>query len=234
MEEQKKHKPKIALFSDGGAEPNPGKGGFGVILKYKEHVKEFSKGYLLTTNNRMELMAIIHGLEQIKVEAYVDIYSDSKYIIDAINNGWVAKWQENNWYRNKKAKAVNIDLWEKLLKLMNTHEVSFNWIKGHNGHKENERCDELAAIALNGNSLSEDEEYLKQINSPPEDGKIKNEGDKCRKCNTPVIKKERRRRKIKKNQTYYFEYYFLCPNCNTMYMVEDAKRKIERDSNTLF
>ncbi len=181
----------------------------------------------------MELMGIIYGLGQIKVEAWVEVFSDSKYIVDAINKGWAVKWKKNNWYRNKKEKAVNTDLWEKLLDLINTHEVSFNWIKGHNGHRENERCDALATIALNGDILIEDTAYLKQKDNP-QDGRIKQEGDACRKCSTPVVKRENRNRKVKTHQTYYYEYSLLCPSCKTTYTVEDAKREIERDSNTLF
>ena len=227
-------KKEILLFSDGGADPNPGKGGFGVILKHGNYVKEFSQGYELTTNNRMELMGIIHGLEQLKVEAKVEVYSDSRYVINAINQGWVDKWKSNNWFRNNKEKAVNIDLWEKLLKLLDTHEVTFNWIKGHNGHVENERCDYLATCAIEGEELLEDKEYLKSIENPSQTGKIKNEGDKCRKCDTPVIKKMTKGKKRKAKQNYYFEYYLLCPKCKTMYMVEEAKIEINRDENTLF
>ncbi len=194
---QEKSKPNILLYSDGGAEPNPGKGGFGVILKYGKHIKEFSKGYELTTNNRMELMGIIYGLEQIKVDGIVEVFSDSKYVVDAINSGWVKRWKENNWFRNKKEKAINIDLWQKLLNLKETHEVEFNWIKGHNGHIENERCDELATIALNGEELMKDDEYIYFIENPPPSGKIENEGDECRKCNTPVVKKESKGKKRK-------------------------------------
>ncbi len=105
-----KEKPNIVLFSDRGADPNPGRGGFGVILKYGSYVKEFSQGFERTTNNRMELQGIIYGLEQIKMAAIVTVYSDSKYVINAINKGWAEKWKSNNWYRNSKEQATNIDL----------------------------------------------------------------------------------------------------------------------------
>ena len=162
---------KIFLYSDGGAEPNPGKGGFGVILKYKGHIKEFSQGYKKTTNNRMELMAVIYGLEQIKIKSTVVVISDSKYIVDSVNNGWLKKWASNNWYRNKKEKAINIDLWKRLLLLLDAHQVSFQWVKGHNNHPENERCDELATQALSKKELKKDSGYLststlKDINAP--------------------------------------------------------------------
>jgi len=229
-----KDKPLVCLYSDGGAEPNPGPGGFGVILEYKGHKKELSKGYQLTTNNRMELLGVIFGLENLKKPSNVEVYSDSKYLVNAVNEGWVVKWQENNWFRNKKERAVNIDLWKRLLVLMETHTVNFNWVKGHNGHLQNERCDELAGIALKGQELIEDVEYIKSINAPAKDGKIKNVGDECRKCNTPVIKKINKKRKIKKNKNYYFEFWLICPNCKTTYMVEEAKKLIIKSTNTLF
>ncbi len=228
------NKKKILLFSDGGAEPNPGKGGFGVILKYGDYVKEFSNGYELTTNNRMELMAIIVGLGKLKVESKVDVFSDSKYVVNAINLGWVEKWRANNWFRNKKEKAINIDLWKRLLILLATHEVTFNWIKGHNGHAENERCDLLATAAINGADLLKDEGYLNSIENPLQSGKIENEGDTCRKCNALVVKIINRKRKVKAKQKYFYEYYLVCPNCETLYMVEKAKVKIDKDENSLF
>jgi len=147
---------RIQLFSDGACSGNPGPGGYGVILKYNEHEKEFSAGYKSTTNNRMELMAIIVGLESLKESCYVEIYSDSKYIVDAINQGWAEKWRANNWKRNKKEKAKNIDLWSKLLDLLDRHEVEIHWVKGHAGHPENERCDKLAVTAATSPNLMED------------------------------------------------------------------------------
>jgi len=229
-----KVRPQIFLYSDGGADPNPGTGGFGVILKHNDHKKEFSEGYKLTTNNRMELLAVIHGLEQIKVEAEVEVYSDSKYVVDAINKGWLTKWESNNWYRRKVGKVLNIDLWKRLLELMTMHSVKFSWVKGHNGHPENERCDELAGIAYKASDLKEDHQYIERINSPSNIGKITKEGDTCRKCGTAVIKRINKLKKIKKSQSYYFEYYFFCPDCKALYHVEKAKRKIEHNSKPLF
>jgi len=228
-----KEKPLILLFSDGGADPNPGIGGFGVILKYGKHVKEFSVGYKLTTNNRMELMGVIYGLEQLKKDAKVRVCSDSQYIVNAINNGWLDKWKENNWLRNKKEKALNIDLWKRLIKLMDIHEVSFEWVKGHAGHEENERCDSLATAAMASKSLLEDVEYLKQKENPV-DGKIRKEGDLCRKCDTPVIQRENKLKKVKNKQTFYYKYYMVCPDCSTVYYTDEAKVEIKKDTNTLF
>jgi len=152
--------PEIDLYSDGGAEPNPGKGGFGVIMSYKGKRKEFSKGFCLTTNNRMELSGVIFGLECLKTKSKVNVYTDSKYVINGIELGWAKKWRSKNWFRTKKKKAINHDLWAKLLDLIEQQEfVKFHWVKGHAGHLENERCDELANIGINSNELLEDEGY---------------------------------------------------------------------------
>ena len=144
---------RIQLYSDGACSGNPGPGGYGVILKYNEHEKEFSAGYKSTTNNRMEMMAIIVGLESLNEVCQVDVYSDSKYIVDAVNQGWALKWEANNWKRNKKEMAKNIDLWIRLLDVLEKHKVTMNWVKGHAGHPENERCDELAVAAAAEPSL---------------------------------------------------------------------------------
>src|SRR6185369_10534521 len=156
--------PEIDLYSDGGAEPNPGKGGFGIIMSYKGTKKEFSQGFRLTTNNRMELMGVIHGLERLKTKSIVNVYSDSRYVVDGIKKGWAEKWKSNNWYRTKTEKAINCDLWGRLLAVISTHqEVKFNWIRGHFGHSENERCDELAIMALNSDHLIEDTVYEENL-----------------------------------------------------------------------
>ncbi len=135
---------KVEIYTDGACSGNPGPGGYGVILKYNENVKELSGGASNTTNNRMEMTAVISALEALKEPCNVDLYSDSKYIIDAITKGWAKKWQANNWIKSDKKKALNSDLWEKLLCLLEKHDVNFIWVKGHAGHPENERCDQLA------------------------------------------------------------------------------------------
>lgn len=238
--------PEIELYSDGGAEPNPGRGGFGVILSYKGISKEFSQGYRYTTNNRMELMGVIFGLEQLKTKSIVNVYCDSRYVVDGIMKGWALKWKSNNWFRTKTEKAVNFDLWDRLLILISNHqEVKFNWVKGHFGHPENEKCDQLANIALNSNTLIEDtifEEVLyfetgfefnplitnlaevPTIRRRNDNGRIKSAGDLCRKCNTAVIYRPSKKKEPKPDQTFYFEYYYLCPKCKTVYFVEQAKR----------
>ena len=134
----------VILYTDGACSGNPGPGGFGVVLRYGTAEKELSGGAKETTNNRMELTAAIIGLEALKERCDVTLYSDSKYLIDAINCGWAEKWRENGWMRNKKEKALNPDLWEKLLNLLEKHSVELVWVKGHAGHPYNERCDALA------------------------------------------------------------------------------------------
>ncbi len=135
---------KVYIYTDGACSGNPGPGGWGAILKYGEHKKELSGGEQSTTNNRMELTAVIEALSALKRPCEVILTSDSKYIIDAVTLGWAKKWQSNNWMRTKTQKALNADLWEKLLELLSIHNVEFIWVKGHAGHPENERCDELA------------------------------------------------------------------------------------------
>ena len=150
----------VDLYTDGACSGNPGPGGYGFILKYNGHEKCGSKGYAITTNNRMEIMAVIGGLSALRETCNVNIYSDSKYVIDAITQGWVYKWEANAWMRNKKDRAVNVDLWEQLLVLLDEHNVEFHWVKGHAGHPENEKCDALAVSAYQGENLSDDEGYI--------------------------------------------------------------------------
>lgn len=149
----------VEIFTDGACSGNPGKGGYGVILKYGDIKKELSAGYRLTTNNRMELLAAITGLEALKMPCKVDLYSDSKYLIDSITKGWVYGWKKKGWKKSDNKPAVNVDLWERLLKEIGKHEVNFIWVKGHAGHPENERCDALAVAASGGDNLLEDEKY---------------------------------------------------------------------------
>ncbi len=230
--------PKIDLFTDGGADPNPGRGGYGIILSWKGHRKEFHEGFVLTTNNRMELMGVIKGLEKLKTKSEVRVFSDSRYLIDGIEKGWAKKWKANNWFRTKNEKALNADLWDRLLTLVEQHDVRFNWVKGHDGHPENERCDELATQAMQLKNLTVDSGFIRQENNTdPIDGetlngtsnkqKIQKEGDLCRKCNTPVVIKIPEKRKVKENQAYYYEYYLCCPSCKTLYHLEEAKRTID-------
>ena len=134
---------EVSLYTDGACRGNPGRGGWGAILVYGKFEKEMSGGEPLTTNNRMELMAAIAGLSALKEACRVTLYSDSKYLVDAFNEGWVYGWREKGWKRGKD-ELKNPDLWAKLYDLVKSHEVTFVWVKGHNGHDYNERCDRLA------------------------------------------------------------------------------------------
>ena len=150
---------KVEIYTDGACSGNPGKGGWGAVLIYKGVRKELSAGYENTTNNRMELMAAIEGLSALKESCQVDLYSDSKYLVDAIEKGWLEKWMANNWMREKNKPALNSDLWKKLVALMEKHEVKFIWVKGHAQTEENNRCDQLARAAYQGENLLKDTEY---------------------------------------------------------------------------
>jgi len=152
----------IQIFTDGACSGNPGNGGYGAILKYGEHTKEISQGYRLTTNNRMELLAAITALEMLKEPCNVELYSDSKYLVDSINLGWLKKWQANGWKKSGSEKAKNIDLLVRLVKQLEIHNVKFIWVKGHDGHPENERCDTLAIGAAKNENLMEDTGYINQ------------------------------------------------------------------------
>ncbi len=134
----------VYLYTDGACSGNPGPGGYGAILKYGKYEKEICGGDENTTNNRMELLGVIKGLEALNEPCHVVLTSDSKYVIDALSLGWAEKWKQNGWMRNKKDAALNPDLWERLLQLTTTHEMEYNWVKGHAGHPENERCDKMA------------------------------------------------------------------------------------------
>lgn len=134
----------IELFTDGACSGNPGPGGWGVVLRYNGHEKELSGGEKDTTNNRMELTAAIMGLTALKEPCKVRLVTDSKYVADGITRGWAESWRKNNWRKADKKPALNPDLWEKLLNLIKEHDVTIDWVKGHAGHPENERCDRLA------------------------------------------------------------------------------------------
>jgi ribonuclease HI len=152
---------KIEIFTDGACSGNPGPGGYGVILKYGGNIKELSRGFKLTTNNRMEMRALIAALQSLKEKCQLEIYSDSKYIVDAVNNGWAKRWRASGWMRNKKEKALNPDLWGALLDLLDKHVYKISWVKGHAGHYENERCDELAVQAISSADLINDDGFVK-------------------------------------------------------------------------
>ena len=149
----------VTIHTDGACLGNPGPGGYGVILDYNGRRKELSGGYALTTNNRMELLAVILGLEALNRPCQVTLYSDSRYVVDAVNKGWAAKWRQNGWMRNKREAAVNPDLWERLLNLLEQHATEFRWVRGHSGDPDNERCDQLATSAARQSGLPADPGY---------------------------------------------------------------------------
>ena len=134
----------VTIYTDGACSGNPGPGGYGAILMYGQHKKELSGGDPNTTNNRMELMGVITALKALNRPCQVDLYTDSQYVVNAIEKGWAKKWQANGWMRNKKDKALNPDLWQSLLDLLEIHQVTFHWVKGHAENPYNNRCDERA------------------------------------------------------------------------------------------
>lgn len=151
---------ELDIYTDGACSGNPGAGGYGVVMLYKGARKELSQGYKLTTNNRMEMLAVIKGLECLKEPCQVTLYSDSKYVVDSITKGWVYGWKKRGWVKSDKKKALNVDLWERLLPLLEKHRVEFVWVKGHADNVENERCDELARMAIASGNLINDDNYM--------------------------------------------------------------------------
>ena len=158
---------KIVIYTDGACSGNPGPGGYGAIMQYREHRNELSGGFRRTTNNRMELLAVIEGLRALNRPCEVTVFSDSKYIVDAVNKGWARRWQANGWKRNKRERALNPDLWAELLKLLDKHTVTLRWVKGHAGNPGNERADALAVAASQSDNLAVDEGYEASIKVKP-------------------------------------------------------------------
>lgn len=148
----------VVIYTDGACLGNPGPGGYGVVLLHDKHRKEFSRGYRLTTNNRMEILACIVGLQALKDSCAVTLYSDSQYVVNTMTKGWARRWKQNNWKR-KNENVPNADLWEKMLELYDRHKIRFNWVRGHAGNKENERCDQLAREAALGFEMAIDAGY---------------------------------------------------------------------------
>jgi ribonuclease HI len=156
----------VTIYTDGACLGNPGPGGFGAVLLYEDHRKELSGGFRLTTNNRMEIMAAIAALEALREKCRVTLHSDSQYLVNAMEQGWAARWRANNWRRNKSETALNPDLWERLLECTERHKVAFRWLRGHVGDPENERCDRLAVAAAEGKNLGIDHGYEKTRPQP--------------------------------------------------------------------
>jgi ribonuclease HI len=158
--------PHATIYTDGGCIGNPGPGGYGVVLQLSSKTQELSGGFSKTTNNRMELFAAIIGLEALTQPHQVTLFSDSKYLVDAVEKGWVYRWQANRWMRGRKQKTENTDLWKRLLLLLETHKVRFQWVKGHAGDPANERCDQLANNAAKQPGLPPDPGFTPQNSQP--------------------------------------------------------------------
>ena len=156
---------KVQIYTDGARTGNPGKGGFGAILIYNGTEKKISRGYRKTTNNRMELMAAVESLKLLKEPCEVELYSDSKYLTDAINRGWLESWMKNGWRKADKKKVLNVDLWQELSQLLNVHSVTFIWVKGHAGNKYNELCDVMAVEAYTISAENIDENYENNVSN---------------------------------------------------------------------
>lgn len=147
------------IYTDGGCKPNPGPGGYGVVLLHAGQRAEISGGFQRTTNNRMEILAAIMGLERLRLPCRVTLYSDSQYLVNAITKGWAVKWRRKNWQLNATERAKNVDLWQRLLPLCEKHQVKFHWVRGHAGNRENERCDQLSLAARRPSNLPADTGY---------------------------------------------------------------------------
>jgi len=160
---------KVIIFTDGGCEPNPGRGGYGIVIIYMNHRKELSDGYRLTTNNRMELLAAIKGLESLNQPCKVNLFSDSEYVVNAFKKGWFKRWKARNWHRQNNKMVANYDLWILLDSLVQKHQVDFKWVKSHNNIPENDRCHELAMHALKSNGLMIDEFFESLPESDPKE-----------------------------------------------------------------
>ena len=157
-------KPNVKIYTDGACANNPGKGGYGIVLMYEKSdgsliQKNLSRGFEMTTNNRMELLAVIDALNTLKKPCKIELYSDSKYVIDAINQNWLDGWVEKNWKLNTKNPVKNIDLWKKLIEAMKIHDIKFIWVKGHALNEFNNLCDKLAVEARSKDNLEIDSEY---------------------------------------------------------------------------
>jgi len=178
----------------------------------------------------MELLAAIVGLEALTSRCAVKLYSDSKYVVDSVTRGSVFEWRNNAWRRTRKHKAKNIDLWERFLAAYEKHDVELIWVKGHAGITDNERCDQLAVDAAKAPNLPDDTGYAENVDESARSTttrnrsirKAKEPGDLCRNCETPLVKREPKKRRERKS--YYYEWYLYCEGCGRMYMVEEAKR----------
>lgn len=251
---QMKSTDEIQVFTDGASIGNPGPGGWGVLIRAGGRMRELSGGFRETTNNRMELYAAIMALESLPAGARVRLFSDSRYLVEGITKGWAEEWRAKGWRQTKTKPTPNADLWARLLDAASQRQVSWEWVRGHFGHPENERVDQLAQRAAKRKGLPVDEGYENrpaggandqlglfdggEPETMPNDGekaplkpserrgKVVREGQPCRKCGTPVVK-QAPARKISAKQRHYYEYYLVCPNCGTIYLVDEAKKAVK-------
>jgi ribonuclease HI len=150
---------EVVAYTDGACSGNPGPGGFGVVLLWNGHRKEIARGFRRTTNNRMEILAVVAALETLETPSRVLVWSDSQYVVHALEKGWLESWRRNGWRKKDKKPALNVDLWRRLLPLLERHDARFRWTRGHAGDPENERADQLAVAALRGDGLEVDTGY---------------------------------------------------------------------------
>ncbi len=256
---------EIHIYTDGASLGNPGPGGWAALVRSGGRTRELSGGFRLTTNNRMELYAAIAALESLDGPANVRLTSDSRYLVEGITRGWAEQWRAKGWRQTRNRPTPNADLWARLLTAAARHTVHWEWVRGHAGHRENERADQLAQRAAVRKDLPADSGYETSLESgagrtgdastsppgqpglfaaggsaqegllPPETPEtpaaprkardITRTGQPCRKCGTPVVR-QTPSRKIKPGQTYYYAWYLICPNCKTMYLVDEARRAV--------
>jgi len=260
----------IEIFTDGASTGNPGPGGWAAIIRADGRTLELSGGFRLTTNNRMELYAAIVALEMVDTSyaapALVRLYSDSRYLVEGITRGWAEQWRAKGWRQTKNRPTPNADLWSRLLLAAARHDVSWEWVRGHAGHPENERADQLATQAAGQRILPADAGYesgggpsasspstgsgsergqpglfevgtsrqqAAEVDEPLAGsvtavngrGKVTRAGQPCRKCGAAVVKQVPSR-KVKPGQAHYYAWYLICPNCKTIYLVDEAKREM--------
>ena len=255
---------EISIFTDGASLGNPGPGGWAALVRNGSRTRELSGGFRLTTNNRMELYAAIAALESLDGPANIRLLSDSRYLVEGITRGWAEQWRAKGWRQTKNRPTPNADLWARLLTAAARHTIKWEWVRGHAGHPENERADQLATRAASRKSLPVDEGYETSQDALNDTGKaptgphdqpglfdggqsasgeaqssaaperraaarsssaVSRAGQPCRKCGTPVVR-QTPSRKIKPDQTYYYAWYLVCPNCKTIYLVDEARRAV--------
>lgn len=245
----------VSIYTDGASSGNPGPGGYAAVIVEGRRRREVSGGFRLTTNNRMELYAVIAGLESLPEGSVVRVFSDSQYLVENLRQGRVDAWRSRGWRKTKKEAVPNADLWRRLLDLLESRRVTFEWVEGHAGDPLNERANRLAQQALLGANLPEDEGYGQAasgadvyqaelfdaaevhklghgpIAEKPTSGyvasgaKVTRAGQPCRKCGA-AVESRTPSRKVKPGQKYFYEYYLQCPHCGTIYFVEQAMRML--------